>query len=155
MSLQDIKSVRDEHIKKLVTRCKNLRILDLKGTSISDESITTIIEQLKPTLEELDVSHTGIYFAKLLGLSVMPKLRVLHCWNLKPDEISIVKNSLANVKINYFYLEVADSEQTFEPEDGIWDIKSNQIELPDREPSYDSDSSSSNELSDEFSSLDL
>ena len=101
------------------------------------------------------MSHTGIYFAKLLGLSVMPKLRVLHCWHLKPDEISIVKNSLANVKINYFYLEVADSEQTFEPEDGIWDIKSYQIELPDREPSYDSDSSSSNELSDEFSSLDL
>ena len=85
----------------------------------------------------------------------MPKLRVLHCWNLKPDEISIVKNYLANVKINYFYLEVADSEQIFEPEDGIWDIKSNQIELPDREPTYDSNSSSSNELSDEFSSLDL
>ena len=85
----------------------------------------------------------------------MPKLRVLHCWNLKPDEISIVKTYLANVNINDFYLEVADSEQTFEPEDGIWDIKSNQIELPDRELAYDSNSSSSNELSDEFSSLDL
>ena len=59
------------------------------------------------------------------------------------------------MKINCFYLEVADSEQTFEPEDGFWDIKSNQIELPDREPTYDSNTSSSNELSDEFSSLDL
>ena len=61
LSLRDMKSVRDKHIKKLVTKCKKLRILDLGGTSISDDSISTIIESLNPTLEELDVSHTSTY----------------------------------------------------------------------------------------------
>ena len=40
LSLRDMKSVRDKHIKKLVTKCRKLRILDLGGTSISDKSIT-------------------------------------------------------------------------------------------------------------------
>ena len=129
LSLRDIKSVRDKHIKKLVTRCKKLRVLDLGGTSISDESITTIIEKLNPTLEELDVSHTSIHFAKLLRLTTMPNLRALHCWHLGPDEISSVKRYLAGVEINNLHLVVADSEETFNPEDGIWDIECKQLEL--------------------------
>ena len=96
-----MKSVRDKHIKKLVTKCKKLRIIDLGGTSISDKSITSIIEKLNPTLEEIDVSHTSVHFAKILRLKPMPNLRALSCWHLDPDEISIVKSCLPDVEINH------------------------------------------------------
>ena len=121
LSLQFLKSIKDRHIKKLVTRCKKLRVLHLRGTSICDESITTIVKELKPTLEELDVSFTHIRLAKLLNLGAMPNLRVLHCLNII-GEISTVKNSLANVKINHIndsLVKVADPQQNFEPKDGI------------------------------------
>ena len=127
LSLRDLKSVGDKHIKKLVTRCKKLRILDLGGTSISDESITTIIEKLNPTLEELDVSHTSIHFTGLLNLKPMPNLRALHCWHLGSDEISTVTSCLVGVEINNLYLVVADPEETFNPKDGIWDVECKQI----------------------------
>ena len=100
LSLRDMKSVRDKHIKKLVTKCRKLRILDLGSTSISDKSITSIIENLNQTLEEIDVSHTSTHFAKILRLKPMPNLRALSCWHLGPDEISIVKSSLPDVEIN-------------------------------------------------------
>ena len=100
LSLRDMKSVRDKHIKKLVTKCRKLRILDLGSTSISDKSITSIIEKLNPTLEEIDLSHTSVHFAKILRLKPMPNLRALSCWHLGPDEISIVKSSLPDVEIN-------------------------------------------------------
>ena len=142
VSLQFLKSIRDRHIKKLVTRCKKLRILHLQGTSIFDESITTIVKELKPTLEELDVSVTHIRLAKLLDLGAMPNLRVLHCYNII-GEISTVKNSLPNVKINDSLLKVADSEQNFKPEDGIWDVETKRIELP-----YYGESTSEDEFDD-------
>ena len=132
LSLQLLKSIKDRHIKKLVTRCKKLRVLHLRGTSISDESITTIVKELKPTLEDLDVSFTHIRLAKLLDLSAVPNLRVLHCLNIIGD-ISTVKNSLANVKINHIndsLVKVADPQQNFKPEDGIWDVETKRIQLP-------------------------
>ena len=132
LSLQLLKSIKDRHIKKLVTRCKKLRVLHLRGTSIFDESITTIVKELKPTLEELDVSFTHIRLAKLLDLSAVPNLRVLHCLNIIGD-ISTIKNSLANVKINHIndsLVKVADPQQNFKPEDGVWDVKTKRIQLP-------------------------
>ena len=142
LSLQFLKSIENRHIKKLVTRCKKLRILHLRGTSISDESITTIVEELKPSLEELDVSLTHVHLAKLLDLGAMPNFRVLYCWKLI-GEISIVKSSLADVKINQLInLKFADLEQNFKHEDGIWDVEAKRIELPtfdDDELSFDDD----------------
>lgn len=126
LSLRDVKSIRDKHIKKLVTRCKKLRILDLGGTSIGDESITTIKEKLNPSLEELDVSHTSINFFNILRLRQIPNLRALHCWHLGPVELSAVKRHLTNVEINDLPMVVADSEQNFDPEDGIWDVECKQ-----------------------------
>ena len=126
LSLQFLKSFKDRHIKKLVTRCKKLRVLHLRGTSICDESITTIVKELKPTLEELDVSVTHIRLAKLLDLGAMPNLRVLHCHNII-GKISTVKDSLANVKINDSLVKVADPRQNFEPWNGIWDVENKRI----------------------------
>ena len=128
LSLQFLKSIKNRHIEKLVTRCKKLRILHLRRTSISDESITAIVKELKPSLEELDVSVTYIHLAKLLDLVAMPNLRVLHCYNIIGN-ISKVKTSLPWVKINGSFVKVADPQQNYEPEDGIWDAETKRIEL--------------------------
>ena len=137
LSLQYVKSIRNKHIKKLATRCKKLRILYLRGTLISDQSIATIIENLKPSLEELDISFTHIYFDKLFDLVAMPNLKVLHCLNIQPnepEEFSTLESSLPDVNINdiSLKLKVADSEQNFKPHSGIWDVETKRILAPGR-----------------------
>lgn len=75
-------SMSDEHVKSLVTRCTKLSELDLTkntfNTSISDNSVTYIIEHLKTTLEKLDLSGCRfIHPHKLLELKSMQRLKVL------------------------------------------------------------------------------
>ena len=45
----------DEHLKALVTRCNKLSVLNLLNTSITNDSLTHIIENVQQTLEKLDV----------------------------------------------------------------------------------------------------
>ena len=47
--------VQDKQVKNLVTRCNKITALNLYRTGITKDSITYIIENLKSTLEELDV----------------------------------------------------------------------------------------------------
>jgi hypothetical protein len=47
ISLWGVFSVRDEHITTLVQRCNKLLVLNLQGTSITNTSITNIIENLR------------------------------------------------------------------------------------------------------------
>ena len=55
----------DGYIKILVSRCNKIRSLDLaKSGSITNNSLTRIKENLKNTLEELDISQN---LAKLLN----------------------------------------------------------------------------------------
>ena len=74
--------VKDEHVMKLILRCKRLTELNLNGTSISLDSLTCIIENLKHSLVTLKVSNTKLTFEELLELRAMPKLRVLNCKHL-------------------------------------------------------------------------
>jgi hypothetical protein len=60
LCLQNEENLTDEHAKSLVFRCKKLTTLDLGDTKITDDSLNSIIENLKPSLEELDVSYTKI-----------------------------------------------------------------------------------------------
>ena len=73
--------VRDEHVKILVNRCHKIKSLNLSSCEITNNSLKNIIENLKYTLEELDVSGTNIVQSNLLQLRsvMMPKLRVLKC----------------------------------------------------------------------------
>ena len=48
--------------------------IDLMSTSTTNNSITHIIKNLKPTLEELDVSKTIMDFSKLIELKSLQKL---------------------------------------------------------------------------------
>ena len=83
LSLGWERSVKDEHIKTLVQRCWNLSVLNLQCTSITNNSITNIIENLKSTLVELDVTCLNVGYAKLIELKSMPKLKVLNCYRYK------------------------------------------------------------------------
>ena len=74
-------NVGDKDVKILVSRCNKLRVLDLGYSRITEKSLKIIIDNLKYTLEELDIRNTRIDIAHLhqLRSNMMPKLRILMC----------------------------------------------------------------------------
>ena len=75
-------SVKDASIRILVSRCNKIQSLNLAFNYITDNSLSSIKENLEYTLEELDVSGCrNISDAKLLEMRSMQKLRVLNCFN--------------------------------------------------------------------------
>ena len=140
LCLQSEKNLTDEHVKSLVGRCKKLTALDLGDTNITDESVNSIIENLKPSLEELDVSwcFTASYKSRrvylacieiLMGLNLMPNLRTFICRGLKDGKIAKLRSELPKVCINQGCLEIANSDQDYEPMDGFWEIDARQLKL--------------------------
>ena len=119
----------DELITSLINRCNKLTSLNLRGNFITNNSLTSIIQTLEPTLEELDVSHTSINFEKLVELRCMKKLRTLNCWHLESHVIDVLKTELPRLCINEDDFEVAESDKIYEPEDGFWEIEAKQLQL--------------------------
>ena len=74
--------VKDAHVMKLIPRCKRLTELNLRGTSISPNSLTCIIENLKHSLVMIRLCNTNLNFDELAELAAMPKLKVLNCSHL-------------------------------------------------------------------------
>ena len=70
----------DEHIVALVSRCNKISSLNLSfGRELTDISLTSIILNLKFTLEELDIGYCQlITHAKLFEMKEMPKLKALN-----------------------------------------------------------------------------
>mgnify|MGYP001158958445 CR=1 FL=1 len=93
----------DEYISILVSRCNKIKSLDLAlSRSITDNSLTSIKENLKNTLEELDISWCGkITDAKLLEMRSMTKLKVLNyfkAWD--PNNYEELKKNLPQLTNN-------------------------------------------------------
>ena len=93
MNLGGCVNLKNEHVKKLVKRCNNITHLDLNHTAITNDSFHSIIEQLKASLEDLNVYLTDVDFATLFELKSMPALKTLICsyprlprWMLGDDE---------------------------------------------------------------------
>ena len=81
-------------------RCTKINKLDLKRTSITEESAIRIAFHLRSTLEELDVSYTEVK-SIIPELAAMPKLKVLNCRGiLKPEKIQLLKQQFPNLSIN-------------------------------------------------------
>ena len=59
-TLEMLKNVDDEIVRKLVSKCDKLNELNLKETSITSFSIKTIIQYLKTTIVRLDLSENNI-----------------------------------------------------------------------------------------------
>ena len=85
LSLGYQRFVKDEHVMKLIPRCKRITELNLNGTSISPNSLTCIIENLKHSLVILRLSNTKLTFGELFELRAMSKLRILNCSHLLLD----------------------------------------------------------------------
>ena len=106
VSLGGQKNLQDEHLKKLVKRCNKITHLDLKYTSITNDSVDSIYEQLKTSLQKLKIrgSETPIDFVKLFLLKSMPALKTLICdepvYDNEVEVIENLKQQLPHVSIN-------------------------------------------------------
>ena len=79
LSIGSLRNLKDEHVKTLVARCNKLSVLNLKNTTITNDSLTYIIRSLQHTLEKLNINLCeGITYAKVTELRSMPKVRVLN-----------------------------------------------------------------------------
>jgi F-box and leucine-rich repeat protein 1 (S-phase kinase-associated protein 2) len=116
-------SVLDEHIAKLVTRCKEIRELQLFGVSaITNNSLDHIMKDMRK-LEKLDISFTQIDLTKILELWSMPELQTLNCHHVKTvGDIKRLKKILPHLIINQERLKIADRSETLKLEQGFWDV---------------------------------
>ena len=81
ISLACSSSVTDASIKNLVSRCNKIKSLNLAFNSITNNSLTSVKENLENTLEELDIGECScitLHKAKLLKMRSMPKLKILN-----------------------------------------------------------------------------
>ena len=70
---------KDKHVVALVSRCNKIASLNLAFRDITDISLTSIMKNLKFTLEELDIGRCEkITYTKLLEMRSMPKLKALN-----------------------------------------------------------------------------
>jgi len=100
LSLGSQKCIEDDHVNTLVQRCNKITELDLSGTSITNDSIESIVKHLN-SLEKLDVqfraekferetkyhwdffykrNETKIDVSSILQLKSIPTLKILHCF---------------------------------------------------------------------------
>ena len=114
----------------LVNRCKKLITLDLAFNSITNIALNSIVKNLRPTLEELDVNFTKVTFEKVLELRSMEKIRILNCRKLNRFETMNLRQ-LLNVRMNQnsTTFQVADSNSESKPKEMFWKIKAKQLPL--------------------------
>ena len=91
---------KDKHIVALVSRCNKITSLNLAFRAmLSDVSLTSIMENLKSTLEELDISRMNITYPKLLEMGSMPKLKALNYY-MQQEEYNEIKKTLPQLTRN-------------------------------------------------------
>ena len=108
VSLTTQENLQDEHVKKLVKRCNKITHLDFSDTSITNDSVHSIIEQLKTSLEALNVYQTYVDFATLLELKSMPALKILICdeYDKYPED-----NGIENLKQQLPHISIINEER--------------------------------------------
>ena len=123
--------IKDEQIEELVTRCSKLRALDLKVTSINNVSLTSIIDNLFLTLEELDVSeNNSIDFFKLMELTSMPKLRVFNYRQLSNEDLKCLTKEFPHLSINVDDLNIASAtNKRIKRKGGFWEITAQELQI--------------------------
>ena len=139
LSLNYVEGLYDDHIKILVNRCHQLKTLNLAHTlAITGGSLNAIIENLKPSLERLDMSEARLIDPMdLLELRAMPKLHILIGSPPLPIKEQL-QNSLPNLVIYDFgynevdhlqFLNNFTSAGNLPNLDGIWEIKAKPLKL--------------------------
>jgi hypothetical protein len=91
----------NEHIKILVSRCTKIKELRFScPISITNDSLTHIIDHLKPTLEKLELTNAGIDYQKKFQLKLMPKLKSLNCMCYIWEVVHELREQLPDVSVN-------------------------------------------------------
>ena len=93
----------DMHIDALVSRCNKITSLNLAfRVALTDISLTSIMKNLKFTLEELDIGRCeNITYTKLLEMRSMPKLKALnYSTYLQPEDHEELKKILPQLTNN-------------------------------------------------------
>ena len=82
----------------LVSRCNKLIALNLGFFELTNNSIKKIIEYLKSSLEELQVSRAKIDFECPEALKSLTRLRIFNCCVLNSEEIRGLKNHIPSLE---------------------------------------------------------
>ena len=130
--------VENKHVNTLVQRCNKITELNLSDTSITNDSVKSIVEHLN-FLEKLDIGYNNIEFATLLQLTSIPTLKTLRDDEEEKEEsekIKHLKQHLPHISIN------EDSHQIARPRkdpfvlaenenylDWFWEIRASQQDL--------------------------
>ena len=128
LDLSSLVFCTDPHINTLVSRCTKLSTLSLRNTGITGNALDSIVEHLKPSLEELDVSESYLGDpSKLLVLKAMPKLKTLIArTNISEFPYPLhLKRHLFHLNYNTpnpFFLPASPREVFIQIEDGFWEI---------------------------------
>ena len=96
------KELTDEHGKALVSRCNKITELNIDATRISNLTLMSIIENLKLTLEKLELpGWQDIHYATLIQLKSFSRLRILDC-DLTCDccDYESLRKQLPHVSVN-------------------------------------------------------
>ena len=133
--------LEDKHVNSLVIRCNKIVALNLGLTSITDNCLSSISENLNLTLKELDISEyinpllIGLKDAEIYWhLRSMSKLKKLNLPNLiHVNEIVNLKKKLPDMSESEKELEMAALKvsvaENSNPRNGIWEIKIKPVEL--------------------------
>jgi len=140
VNLGNHECVQDEHVNTLVKRCNKITELDLSGTSITNDSLESIITHLK-SLEKLDLDFTNIDPSSILQLKSIPSLKILRCFHGEnkenPEKIKNLKQQLPHIRINEDDFHIAYSAKevnnSIDP-DWFWEIRAKQQDLFPKTP---------------------
>jgi hypothetical protein len=126
VSLTRQENLQDKHVKKLVKRCNKISHLDFCNTSITNDSVHSIIKHLNTSLEGLDVCQTSVDFATLLELRSMPALKTLICDEYDEDTENL-KQQLPHISIineeRFLYIAKPFKKDNDEDCDWIWEFR--------------------------------
>ena len=117
--------VKDKHVNTLVRRCNKITELDLSLTSITNDSIVSIVKHLS-SLAKLKIKNSRLKLSTLVQLKSIPTLKILRCF-VGHGSLPDLKLQLPHISINEEYLNI--TRHTKEDLDWIWEIRAKQQHL--------------------------
>ena len=123
--------LEDKHVKTLVTRCNKISTLSLGSENFTNDMLTSIIENLNGTLEELFINRFRLtseflFQDNCFKLIKLKKLKHLyHDYRWLPAHVEAYKLHMPN--LNFYDCNCIKIARNRPLEDGIWEIKEKQF----------------------------
>ena len=98
LDLSDQKCISEEDVIILVKRCNKLTALNLGCFELTNNSLKNIVDYLKSTLEELQVSRAKIDVESPVALKCLTRLRILNRCVFNSEEIRELKKHIPTLE---------------------------------------------------------